>query len=204
MTEPAWLRRAGRGRLPDGREILWSVAEGGRGRRWRWVLEGGNGGEGPGGAGLGGAMAGLGGAGLGGARAGLGGAKVGLGGAGLGGARAGLVEIDPVGAFTRLELDSAVGMLTLHPDHGGVRLNGNVVTAEGVRPVDLAWRPGFAIAVEDDAFATRLLSGTTVAILVTADLAVLANELPQRLDVLEADHRGVPRLRDSVEWPLEV
>ena len=185
MTEPAWLRRAGRGRLPDGREILWSVAEGGRGRRWRWVLEGGNGGEGTGGAGLGGAMAGL-------------------GGAGLGGARAGLVEIDPVGAFTRLELDSAVGMLTLHPDHGGVRLNGNVVTADGVRPVDLAWRPGFAIAVEDDAFATRLLSGTTVAILVTADLAVLANELPQRLDVLEADDRGVPRLRDSVEWPLEV
>ena len=34
----AWLRRAGRGTLPDGATVLWSVAEGGRGRRWRWIL----------------------------------------------------------------------------------------------------------------------------------------------------------------------
>jgi len=31
----AWLRRAGRARLADGSELLWSLAEGGRGRRWR-------------------------------------------------------------------------------------------------------------------------------------------------------------------------
>ena len=30
-----WLRRAGRGRLADGSELVWSVAEGLRGRRWR-------------------------------------------------------------------------------------------------------------------------------------------------------------------------
>lgn len=35
MTE--WLRRAGRGRLPDGTAVVWSVAEGRRGRRWREV-----------------------------------------------------------------------------------------------------------------------------------------------------------------------
>jgi hypothetical protein len=29
------LRRAGRARLADGSELLWSLAEGGRGRRWR-------------------------------------------------------------------------------------------------------------------------------------------------------------------------
>ena len=34
MTGPP-VRRAGRARLPDGRVLLWSVAEGGRGRRWR-------------------------------------------------------------------------------------------------------------------------------------------------------------------------
>lgn len=34
----AWLRRAGRGTLPDGATVLWSVAEGGRGRRWRWTV----------------------------------------------------------------------------------------------------------------------------------------------------------------------
>ena len=32
------LRRAGRGRLPDGPTVAWTVAEGTRGRRWRWSL----------------------------------------------------------------------------------------------------------------------------------------------------------------------
>jgi hypothetical protein len=36
--EPAWLRRAGTGRQPDGSLVTWSVAEGARGRRWRWTL----------------------------------------------------------------------------------------------------------------------------------------------------------------------
>ncbi len=36
MTQP--VRRGGRGRLPDGALLTWSVAEGGRGRRWRATL----------------------------------------------------------------------------------------------------------------------------------------------------------------------
>ena len=32
------LRRAGRGQLPDGGTVTWTVAEGARGRRWRWSL----------------------------------------------------------------------------------------------------------------------------------------------------------------------
>ena len=37
-----WLRRAGSGQNPDGAEVMWSLAEGERGRRWRWsVLDGG-------------------------------------------------------------------------------------------------------------------------------------------------------------------
>jgi hypothetical protein len=34
------LRRAGRARLPDGRHLLWTVAEGTRGRRWRATVDG--------------------------------------------------------------------------------------------------------------------------------------------------------------------
>jgi hypothetical protein len=34
----AWLRRAGRGQNPDGSEVTWSLAEGERGRRWRWTV----------------------------------------------------------------------------------------------------------------------------------------------------------------------
>jgi hypothetical protein len=39
----AWLRRAGRGRDPDGGYVTWSVAEGRRGRRWRVVRAAGGG-----------------------------------------------------------------------------------------------------------------------------------------------------------------
>jgi hypothetical protein len=34
-TTKAWLRRAGRGILPDGATLIWSAADGERGRRWR-------------------------------------------------------------------------------------------------------------------------------------------------------------------------
>ena len=33
-----FLRRAGVGELPDGSVVTWSVAEGARGRRWRWTI----------------------------------------------------------------------------------------------------------------------------------------------------------------------
>ena len=36
--EPRPLRIAGRGRLEDGGLVVWSVAEGARGRRWRWTV----------------------------------------------------------------------------------------------------------------------------------------------------------------------
>ena len=36
MTD--WLRRAGGGLLPDGAGVVWSVAGGDRGRRWRWTV----------------------------------------------------------------------------------------------------------------------------------------------------------------------
>lgn len=38
-----WLRRAGRGRIGRDAVVVWSVAEGNRGRRWRWVLSDGSG-----------------------------------------------------------------------------------------------------------------------------------------------------------------
>jgi hypothetical protein len=42
--EPSrFLRRAGTGTLADGSVVTWSVAEGTRGRRWRWTLASGTG-----------------------------------------------------------------------------------------------------------------------------------------------------------------
>jgi hypothetical protein len=34
----AWLRRCGSGRQADGSYVTWSLAEGERGRRWRWTV----------------------------------------------------------------------------------------------------------------------------------------------------------------------
>jgi hypothetical protein len=114
MTER--LRRAGTGRLPDGGIVAWSVADGGRGRRWRWTVTDG------------GTLR-----------------------------HAGLIELDPAGRFSRLELSSRVGLLTLHPDPDGRSIHGNVVTAEGVRPLAFAWQPRAGVELAADAFATGIL-----------------------------------------------
>jgi hypothetical protein len=43
VDESRFLRRAGTGTLADGAVVTWSVAEGTRGRRWRWTLASGPG-----------------------------------------------------------------------------------------------------------------------------------------------------------------
>ena len=75
---PAWLRRAGRLDRGGGESLLWSVAEGRRGRRWRSVRRN------PAGV----LVSDL------------------------------LLEVDPEGRWTRLELATARGILVLHPDLG--------------------------------------------------------------------------------------
>lgn len=41
-TAPAYVRRAGTGRLPGGRRVTWTVADGSRGRRWRAITTSGD------------------------------------------------------------------------------------------------------------------------------------------------------------------
>jgi len=181
------VRRAGVGRLPDGRTITWTLADGRRGRRWRT-------------------------------------ATVGAGGAVV---EVLLLELDPDGRLGKLELASAAGLLSLHPEGGS--LHGNVVTAIGVRHVRLPWPPGAVLLVEGadvtDVAAARPgpPSGvvgervTVPAIVVRADLvlesvtATLTRQADAvRLDVgassrlVRVDERGVPDgLRGGGDWPLE-
>ncbi len=180
------VRQAGVGRLPDGRTITWTVADGRRGRRWRT------------------------------ATLDAAGALV----------EALLLELDPDGRVNKLELVSASGLLSLHPEGGS--LHGNVVTEVGVRHVRLPWPTGAVLLVEgvdvtDAAAARLLLSGvgervTVPAIVVRADLvlesvtATLTRHAEAvRLDVgtssrlVRVDERGVPDgLRGGGDWPLEV
>jgi hypothetical protein len=86
------VRLGGRLRLPTGEVVVWSIADGRRGRRWREVASG------PDGV-----------------------------------ARTVLAETDPTGRLVRLEIASAAGLLTLHPDEDGTVLHGNVVGPDGIR-----------------------------------------------------------------------
>jgi hypothetical protein len=156
-----WLRRAGSGRQADGSEVTWSVAEGERGRRWRWTV-----------------------------------VDLGL------IRQAAMVEIDPAGVFTRLELASPLGLLTLHPEPDRRSINGNVVTADGVRPLALDWSATAALAIAGDSFGSCILLGGAAAptLVIRPRLGVVAGDSSP---ALERDDRGIPILVDAQEWALE-
>jgi len=188
-----FLRRAGAGLLADGSTLVWSVADGHRGRRWRAVAT------------LDGAIT-----------------------------HALLLEVDAGGRPSKIELTTPAGMLTLHPEEGSGRLHGNVVTAEGVRHLALAWSDQHGLEVEGRPIASavtahRLASSTPVGegrtvpvVVIDADLSVVdetrrytrlgagewrvesvADEAPAW--VLRIDGRGVPHVPDDErEWPLEL
>jgi hypothetical protein len=156
-----WLRRAGRGTLPDGGTVAWSAADGARGRRWRWTITDGE------------TLR-----------------------------HAGLIELDPAARFSRLELSSRGGLLTLHPERDSRSIHGNVVTPEGVRPLAFPWRREAAVELAADAFATAILatgegSGSLV---IRPSLGVVEGSGSGRLPL---DDRGVPRLSNASEWSLE-
>ena len=157
-----FLRRAGAGTLPDGSLVTWSVAEGTRGRRWRWTIA---------------ATAGL--------------------------RHAGLIELDAAGRFERLELETAHGMLTLHPDTDRRAAHGNVVRPGRVDPIEVAWSDDDGLAIEEDPFGSALAPWRGRGWVVGPHLE-LRHEDGEATRALDRDERGVPRLAEPLEWPLEV
>lgn len=144
--------------------MTWSVAEGARGRRWRWTIAAGEGTLG----------------------------------------HAGLIEIDPSGRFARLELETAAGMLTLHPAGGGATAHGNVVRSDRVDPLGVPWTADAGILVEPDPFASALLRGGRARLVIAGDLTVSVDDDGAGPTLPGLDVRGVPRLLEAIEWPLEV
>jgi hypothetical protein len=182
------LREAGRGMLADGSLLVWSVAQGAQGRRWRAVAT-----------------------------------------------RDGtitqslLLEVDPRGRPTRLELTTPAGLLTLHPEPDEGSIHGNVVAQTGVLPLALPWSPDHELDVAGRPLAIgcglhRLRSSISLGdrrsvpvLAVDASLAVtetVANVRrvaedrwivavgpsgEERIVTIDAD--GLPLLGDR--WPLE-
>ena len=58
-----------------------------------------------------------------------------------------LLEVGTDGRLGRLELTTPAGLLTLHPEPDEASIQGNVVAADGVRPLAFAWSTEHAIDV---------------------------------------------------------
>ena len=159
----SFLRRAGTGTLADGTVVTWSVAEGARGRRWRWTLA----------------------------------ANDVL-------RHVGLIELDAEGRFERLELETLTGMLTLHPDGDGRWAHGNVVRDGGVEPVAIAWSSADALGIEGDAFGSAVAGWQGRGWVLGTDLRLRRGDgAGDSVNASDLDARGVPRLRNAGEFPLE-
>jgi hypothetical protein len=166
MTESgAWLRRGGHGHQADGSLVVWSVAEGRHGRRWREAVVDGDT-----------------------IRSSL------------------LLELAPDGRFSHLELTTAAGLLTLHPEADGT-LHGNAVTAGGIRHVaGLEWDRDGAIWLSGSSIclaAGRRPDGSraTTWLDVGLDLALRTRAVRPDWNLVDPD--GVPVLENGATWPLE-
>ncbi len=67
-----------------------------------------------------------------------------------------MIEVDPNGRPSRLELTTAAGLLTLHPSSDGREIHGNVVTTtgEGIRPLAFSWGPEHELEIVGRPLAT--------------------------------------------------
>jgi hypothetical protein len=183
----AMVRRGGRATLPDGGEVIWSVADGRRGRRWRAET----------------------------IRAGVLTSSL-------------LLEVGVDGRPVRLELATAAGLLTLHPETGA--LHGNAVTADGVRHLTFPWSDDHGLEVDGlvipSAVTAHRLAATTVGegslvpvVIVGLDLTVRAAERGYRRmdattwrvegdgteETLAVNGHGLPIWPGPAgEWPLEL
>jgi hypothetical protein len=117
---------------------------------------------------------------------------------------AGLVELAADGAFARLELATAHGALTFHPEPDGRTAHGNVVAPDGVRPIAVAWTGGWGIGIDGDPFGSAAATWHGAGLRVGLDLRVLAPGAHPGVPALGTDGRGVPVLLDPDEWPLEI
>jgi hypothetical protein len=170
----SYVRRAGAGRFADGSTVVWSVAEGSKGRRWREVRS-------------------------------RDGAVV----------SSLLFETFPDRGFAHMELSTAAGLLTLHPETDAT-LHGNAVTAAGVEHVvGLPWPEGSLLIVHGSPIALAAAAwslqgggaatGDQNVAMVDSSLRVRTTTVPVAgLARHPIDEDGLPILDGGQSWPLEL
>jgi hypothetical protein len=143
-----------------------------------------------------------------------------------------LLEVSAAGRPTRLEITTAAGLLTLHPEPDESALHGNVVRGGGVEHLAFPWSPAHEVLIlGSPASATitlrRLARQTVVGASRPIDVLRIDDALEPRptrwtaervarhawhlrsVDGLEerrltVDDEGRPVLTDALSWPLEV
>lgn len=112
-----------------------------------------------------------------------------------------LLEVAPHGRVTRLELTTAAGLLTLHPEPDESALHGNVVTPTGIRHLAFDWGPDHALRVEGSR-ATDATAGLTTPGGVARGLRI-GDDLVPRAGTWTVDAEALAALADERTWPLE-
>ena len=121
-----------------------------------------------------------------------------------------LLETFPDGGFAHLELSTAAGLLTLHPEGDGT-LHGNAVTAGGVRPVvRLPWPDGSVVLIEGSAVAAAAAAasmaardGRVACVRIDSELSLASTETTAA-ELGRGGGDGLPALGDAEVWPLEL
>lgn len=119
-----------------------------------------------------------------------------------------LLELDPGGRFSHLELSTAAGLLTLHPE-GDATLHGNAITSDGVRHVmGWPWERRRAIWVHGSSIclaAGRRPDGTRAVewLVIDRDLHLETVVRVMRPNWRLVDAESLPVLEDGTSWSLE-
>lgn len=137
-----------------------------------------------------------------------------------------LLETDTGRRFNHLELSTAAGLLTLHPEGDGT-VHGNSIGAAGVRHVvGLPWSPTGIVLLEGSpisqaAAATSLRGGLEPGASLDVEALIIGLDLDldrRRIEVermadghwafegrhlIEVREDGTPHLSEAADWPLE-
>jgi hypothetical protein len=120
-----------------------------------------------------------------------------------------LLELDPDGRFAHLEVTTAAGLLTLHPEGDGT-IHGNAITAAGITHVHgLPWHMDDVIDIERSVVCEAIAgqwqlargAGDLGVVRVRPDLSLTRDRT--RTWAVQVDERGLPVLGDAHQWALE-
>jgi hypothetical protein len=130
-----------------------------------------------------------------------------------------LLELDPSGRFSHLELSTASGLLTLHPEGDGT-LHGNAVEAGGLRHVvAIPWTSDDILIVAGSPTSRSAAArradvppgaeaarpkGVGFGVVVGLDLTVARRAIGRSERTTQLDADGLPGFGDGVTWPLEL